>query len=53
MFNRGLGRRDWETVLEYADRLAGETLPEDLAGPETLGFLRAFAYERYGATSAL
>jgi hypothetical protein len=47
----GLGRREWETVLEYAGRLATETLPDDLSAPETLSFLRAFAFERYGAKS--
>jgi transglutaminase-like putative cysteine protease len=48
----GLGRKDWETLLEYASRLEGEQLPDGVPPSETLGFLRGFALLRYGAAPA-
>ncbi len=48
----GLGRKDWETLLEYATRLEGEQLPDEVPADETLNFLRGFALLRYGALPA-
>jgi hypothetical protein len=47
----GLGRYDWETLLEYADRIEREPMPEGVSKNETLAFLRAFAMSRYEATA--
>lgn len=47
----GLGRHDWETLLEYARRLEPEAFPEGVSKDETLAFLRTFAMRRYEATS--
>jgi hypothetical protein len=44
----GLGRRPWETLLEYGDRLREKPFPDGLDRQECLAFLRTFAHHRYG-----